>query len=692
MRLFYPLAALLLSSSLLGQTYNGAGGLISDDNVPNDFPLTVSGLNPPILNQSFGLKSVCINMTHTYDADMEVRIIAPDGTDIQLFDGVGGGGDDFTNTCLDPGASTSILSGNPPFTGSFSPIGYMGNINNGQNGNGTWILRCIDHWGQDQGNLLSWSLNFGPNPATPFAFSSSNLPIIVINTNSQNIPDEPKILVDMGIIYNGVGIRNYLTDPFNHYNGKINIELRGSSSQMFPKKTYGFETADVFGNSIDTGLIGMPKESDWILSANYSDKSFQNNVLAYKLARDMGHYATRTRYVELVLNGQYMGVYVLMEKIKRDNKRVKISKLSSDEIAGDSLTGGYIIKIDKFTGNGNQYWASPYPPAVNSNGQQIFFQYEYPDEDSIVLPQKLFIQQYVDSFEDALAGPNFTNPLTGYRKYCDEYSFADYFILNELSKNVDGYRISTFLHKNKYSKGGKLIMGPVWDYDIAWGNANYCQGGTTTGWAYEFGNVCAGDGFQIPFWWQRMLQDTTFQNAVRCQWSLWRSDILDTTNLFGYIDSIALYLNEGQARNFIQWPILGQYVWPNPAPQPNTFQGETDELKTWLRSRIAWLDANIPGTCYSVGQPEYDYENSSFYIYPNPARDNLNIEFFIADSKKIFIEIIDVTGRIVSADAHEFSSGENRMNLQLLPSLPAGVYMLRISGDGISTTKRFIKN
>lgn len=193
-------------------------------------------------------------------------------------------------------------------------------------------------------------------------FTSSNLPIVVINTNGQTILDEPKITVDIGIIDNGIGQRNNLTDPYNNYSGKAAIEIRGSSSQSFPKKQYGVELRDAAGNDVSAPLLGLPPEEDWVLFAPYNDKTLMRDVLAYKIARDQGRYAPRTRYCELVLNGQYQGIYVLIEKVKRDNNRVDVNKLDPDENSGNDLTGGYIIKIDKETGSGNGGWTSNYTP------------------------------------------------------------------------------------------------------------------------------------------------------------------------------------------------------------------------------------------------------------------------------------------------------------------------------------------
>lgn len=521
--------------------------------------------------------------------------------------------------------------------------------------------------------------------------TSSNLPILVINTNGQIIPDEPKIMCDLGIIWNGNGNRNYLTDSFNNYNGRIGIEMRGSSSQWFPKKPYGFETWDSTGKEINVSLLGMPPESDWILFPSYSDKSLMNNVLTYELWRDMGWYAPRTVYCELIIDTQYMGVYALMEKIKRDNDRVNIAKLTSLDNAGDALTGGYIIKVDKTTGNDPIGWYSTYPPMVNTFGQQIYFQYEYPDPDSLTFPQEFYIQLYVDSFEDAVNGPDFADPLIGYPRYCNPASFIDYFIINELARNVDGYRLSTFLYKDRYSNGqGKIHVGPVWDYDIAWGNADYCRGSDPTGWALQFGNDCPGDGWQVPAWWERMMQDPVFNDSLHCRWIRLRETVLSTTRLLAWIDSVALYLNESQVRNFAQWPILGSYVWPNPYPYPTTYQGEVDELKTWITNRIGWLDATMPGSP-NCGPPPSGASapgDDALIVSPNPFHDILTLRLpdAMRDDGDTEVKVLDMMGHEIMV----FSVNSNSTQVDA-GSFPPGVYVVKVSSGSGTATQQVVK-
>ena len=517
--------------------------------------------------------------------------------------------------------------------------------------------------------------------------TSSDLPIVVIDTYGQSIPDDPKIPAGLKIYNKGAGQRNYLTDvpEFDGYSG---IEIRGSSSQSFPKKSYGFESWDALGNSIDVSFLGMPAESDWILNANYTDKSFIRNVMAYQVWQNMGHYATRYHFVELILNNQYQGIYIFSEKIKHDKNRLDIAKLSTTQNTGDEVTGGYIFKIDKPTGSGGSGWTSTFPPPSN-NARQIFFQYEYPKETDITSQQKIYLQSNVLSFETALKSENFADTLNGFRKYASEKTFIDYFLVNELSKNVDGYRLSTFINKERDSKGGKIRMGPVWDYDIAWHNADYCGGDVTSGWAYQF--PCADDDHQVPFWWSRLLEDPRYKNNLACRWQYLRQNILSNAWFDNYIDSISGQLMEAQARNFTTWPILGIYVWPNPWPYPSTYQGEVIALKSWMHDRLAWLDANIYGTCdltYGVNGTE---AGSVLRIYPNPVSDYLNIEYKTYLKSIVGITIINQQGIILlNAKAITRSPGEWHENLDISSYKP-GVYLLRLTIDGKMHTQRFIK-
>ena len=311
---------------------------IPDDGSSISFGLDVSGL-PDSINTDFGLVQVCLNMDHTWDSDMDARLIAPDGTMFLLFAGVGGDGDNWENCCLRDDAAAFIYSFGAPFNGVFRPMGNMGNVNNGQNPNGTWHILLYDTYAfADVGYFKDWSLGFDIGAPGPAVFPGSNLPIVKIGTGGQTIPNEPKILADLQIINSGQ--MNLPSDTVYEFEGKILVELQGYTGPSYPKKNYDFDLVDASGLEIDTSLLGLPAENDWILKAEYLDPTLMGNAVAYEFARRMGRHAPRTMFCEVFLDGDYQGVFTLTEKVKRDKHRVDIAKLTPQDTLGEAPKNG----------------------------------------------------------------------------------------------------------------------------------------------------------------------------------------------------------------------------------------------------------------------------------------------------------------------------------------------------------------
>jgi hypothetical protein len=455
-------------------------------------------------------------------------------------------------------------------------------------------------------------------------FTSSDLPIVFIDTYGQEIPDEPKILAHMGIIYNGEGEMNYITDAWNEYNGRISIEIRGSTSQNFPKKQYGFETQDDEGDNLNVSLLGMPPENDWILYAPYTDKTLIRNALAYHLYGMLGHYSPRTRFCEVLLNDEYQGVYLLIEKIKRDRNRVNISSMGTDDIQGDELTGGYIIKMDKETGDTcDNKWASLF---------EGVYLYHYPDCDEVTIQQENYIKGFIQEMEETFNKTTYADPIVGYRKYIDVASYIDYFIINEMGKNIDAYTLSTFFYKDRSSIDDKLKIGPVWDFNLAFGNADY-RGG------YDYHDLVA-PSYTL---WTKLLNDTTFFNELTDRWRSLREDIFSDDNLMRIVDSLVGMAYAAHDRNFERWDIIGARVWPN------YFVGETyyDEvlfMKDWLMQRVYWLDEYF----LNISKKYEPFRGFETDYYPNPFSDIFNYEIRFDKPAKISLKLYNVYGHLES--------------------------------------------
>ncbi len=487
--------------------------------------------------------------------------------------------------------------------------------------------------------ILDDSNPFGTLPQwfySPSMFTSSLLPIVKIYTNGQTIPDEPKIDATMGVIDNGPGLLNHISDPFTGYDGHIGIEVRGASSQMFPKKQYAVETRDAQGDNLNTELLGFPSENDWILHAPYSDKSLIRNALVYTLAAQTGHYATRTRFLELFLNDNYQGVYILMEKIKRDANRVDIATLNPDEISGDDLSGGYIVKIDKWAGDETDGWFSdPHP-----NYRGVTYQYHYPKEDDIATEQREYIQNFITEFEALFLDDTYLDPQDGYYDRIDFDQFVDYAIMQEFGKNVDGFRLSSFLYKDKDSNDPRLHTGPVWDFNLAFGNANYYNGANPVGWYFD--TDLSRDSWRIPFWWYKIWEDQTFKYAFNVRWQELRQTVLSDEHIQAMLDSLGSEIGAAQTRNFERWPILDEWVWPN-SYVGGSYANEITFLQGWINSRLTWMDSQTVETNAEI--PEYFRVSS---VYPNPFNPQQTLTLRVDQPGYIELKIFDIRGGYIN--------------------------------------------
>ena len=506
----------------------------------------------------------------------------------------------------------------------------------------------------------------------PVDYSVSNLPIISIDTYGQSIPDEPRIPAYMGVIDNISGV-NHVEDPFNGYYGAITIEKRGNSSQNQPKPPYRFETVDSDGENNNVEILGMPAENDWVLYAPWQDKTLVRNVLIYELSNEIDRYASRTRFVELFLNGEYQGVYVLMEKIKRDSDRIAISKLNPDEISGDDLTGGYILKFDwSGTGDNNGWFESP--------NDGIRYNYHYPKPDEIADEQEDYIQDYIYNFEEVMLSEDYTNNLTGYPSILDIDSFIDFILLQELAKNVDAYRLSTYIYKDKASIDNKLHAGPVWDFNHGFGNCNYGETWDPAGWLLDY-NPEGGD--QMSFWWELLWADENFRHKAAERYTELRSSTFSNSNINSIIDSVVNQLGGAVERNFNRWPLIGAYAWPNYYVF-DSYDEEIIYLKSWTEQRLQWMDEQIL-LLSSVNRSEIVF-GSQIYVYPNPFNNELTFKIKTNNKDIKSLDIYDIQGKKVrTLDGMQNKQGVTELRWDASDEggrkVGSGLYIFRFDQD-----------
>ena len=504
-------------------------------------------------------------------------------------------------------------------------------------------------------------------------FSSSNLPVISVNTGGQTIVDEPKIQATMKIVDNGGGQRNSINDHPNGYNGKIGIELRGASSLSFPKKNYTIETRLDNGENNNISLLGLPVENDWVLHGPYSDKSLMRNALAYHIAQLTENYAPRTRWCELIIDGDYKGLYVLTEKIKQDKSRVNIKPIGENDNGGEELTGGYIFSADRDSRGSESGWYSQYT-------DNLFYRFRDPNYSKITTAQKIYLSNHMDKFEKMM-----DNPASAqfYNQYIDVESFVDYWLCTEVYKHIDNFKFSFYMYKERARKGGKLHFGPVWDLNLGFGNFDFARDPGPTGWSYiwtETNNL-------RPLWVLELSERPEIQNQLNCRWQELRSGPLRTDSLIKFINVQAAEIDEARKRNFERWSIIGKHVWPNNYVG-NTYEEELNYLRNWLINRLNWMDQNMLGECRTVGVSNQSDLEERTAVFPNPFDADLFVDFPAEDYETAQFKVVNIAGAVVLKC--DLVTGLNQTEAE---NLPPGIYFFEISNDqGILKSGKLVKH
>ncbi|MGZ3777502.1 MAG: CotH kinase family protein [Mucilaginibacter sp.] len=381
----------------------------------------------------------------------------------------------------------------------------------------------------------------------------AGIPILYLNTSGPVVSEDDYITGSISFNANGEYGQDTVTRT-------LQIKGHGNSTWAMPKKPYKVK----FDKK--TTVLGMPAAKNWILLANYADKTLLRNSVALSMGQQFSAASTpRYRFVDVVMNGVYQGNYDITEFVEINANRINIPALGAADNSADVITGGYLLEVDQRKGETTTF--------QTTKGLDFGLK----DPDPITPDQLAYIQGYIQQTEDAIFAPNFADPIDGYAKYIDVDSFIDYYLVKELMKDNDGLDYSSIYYYK--DRGGKLVMGPLWDFDLAGGNTNYSDCQYPTGW-----------WIRNCVWFNRLFQDPAFAAKVKQRWATLKTTTIPA--IFTNIDRNAAYINLSQQQNFKTWNILGEYVWPN-VVWLGSYQPEVDYLKTWLNTRVAWMDSNL---------------------------------------------------------------------------------------------------
>lgn len=349
-----------------------------------------------------------------------------------------------------------------------------------------------------------------------------------------------------------------LVDPSNkknNYTGTMQIKGHGNTTWVMPKKPYRLKLDS------KSGLLGMPSEKNWILLANYDDKTMLRDAIASQLSDISGlPWAPHSKFVEVTLNGAYQGTYQLIENIDVNSNRINITDPGTSTT--DATADGFLLEIDQREGD-TYHWITPHGIDIGVD-----------DPDPPPTSLEPYIHDRLNTAEAAFFSSD-QSTTNGWRAKWNESSLVDWYIVNELMGNQDAIAYSSdYLYKD--AGDVPFVMGPVWDFDISSGNDNYgLIEDPTVPW------LSTGHP-----WYAQLFRDPEFVAAVKARWKIIRPQI-DT--LPAYIDTNAATLQLAAANNYNRWPTLYQRVWPNPEAA-GSYNGEVTILKTWLAARVAYMD------------------------------------------------------------------------------------------------------
>ncbi|KGM13367.1 CotH kinase family protein [Cellulomonas bogoriensis] len=368
---------------------------------------------------------------------------------------------------------------------------------------------------------------------------------------------------------------------------RAGFRLRGNSSRLFDKIPYRLELWDNEDEGTNLPFLGMPADDDWVLRGPFSDKALIRDALVYDLGRELGVAAPRYEFVEVYVNtdaqpvssSDYQGVYMVVETIKDNSRRLNLDRLREHHTSLPELTGGYIVNFE---------WQAAEQPLLRCTGSPNCWRDLELRRPNNPQPEQLqWISEHLSEFQQVLDGPRWNDPGEGYPAWIDVDSFVNHMIIDELSRDMDAYVRSAYFHKDR---GGKITAGPLWDYDLTFGVGGYFGNQQTSGWQHQ--QVRQRQPVANN-WYPRLVTDPAFENRLKVRWQELRRGELSDARLTARVQELSGPLADAAARNYQRYPttLRSRMVGPFITTTTPTWQGQVEDLRSWMLERARWLDS-----------------------------------------------------------------------------------------------------
>ncbi|MBN1558948.1 CotH kinase family protein [candidate division KSB1 bacterium] len=500
----------------------------------------------------------------------------------------------------------------------------------------------------------------------------SDLPIVTIRSDGNLPVGNSRRTAVMQIIDNGAGQEHRLTHPANDYQGRIAI-TQASNQYKYPKNHYSFTLKNDIDETISAPLLDLPAGDEWLFYAPYNDKTLLRNLIMTELAAHLGH-AQPARICHLFLNDDYMGIYALQEQNNRHVNRINIAAMTPADSQGDAVTGGYIFAIDNrrslpgFDSPVAPFRGAPYP---------VRYLYHYPATD-LSQAQESYIQSFINSFEADVVNS------------IDIASAVDYFLLNEIAKNVDAYRNHLILYKDRDSINPRMFIKSTMDYNNACGNTTLYEGNEVAGWQLDYlrnSPTVRSDSMFVPMWWQQLFDDAAFTVPLYKRWRALKDNVLSEDFVLQKIDSLYQILKDDRVLNFERWSVTGKAVEPY-GYIGSTYYDDYDHFYIWMVDRLDWMNDAMEDFRTTVEAEERQISGYALENYPNPFNPVTTIAYRLPRRSDVSLRIYNSRGRMVD----QFLFRQQAAGVHAVQwdgsGHPSGVYYYKIFAQDFAQTKR----